>query len=90
MLYSTLPPYSSALFVCTRTVSITHLAGALQQAVENVFQSLDPFDINSPLQIEFELQLNWDMKRYGLRTVNRRGSEFLYRNVLRVLGEPQL
>jgi hypothetical protein len=44
--------------VSTPTVLIHKLADALQVTVEHVLQSQDTFDINSPLQLEFQLQLS--------------------------------
>jgi hypothetical protein len=43
--------------VSTPTVLIDKLAEALQATVKHVLQSAHTFDINSPLQLEFQLQL---------------------------------
>jgi hypothetical protein len=44
--------------VSTPTVMIRKLTEAMQATVEHVLQSQDTFDINSPLQLEFQLQLS--------------------------------
>jgi hypothetical protein len=53
--------------VSTRTVSIPQLALALQTTITNVLQSQDVFDVNSPLKLEFQLQLNSNRGHSSIR-----------------------
>jgi hypothetical protein len=57
-------PHIRGRGVSTPTVLIANLAEALQATVEHVWQSSDTFDVKSPLQIEFELQMG-DARGHG-------------------------
>jgi hypothetical protein len=68
--------------VSTRTVSITHLSLALQTTVSNVLQSQDEFDVNTPLEIEFQLQLNSNRGQSSIRFRRLQVEDYLTKAVL--------
>jgi hypothetical protein len=64
---SLLSAHLRGLGVSTPTFEIHKLAEALQATVEHVLQSADTFDINSPIQLEFQLQLGDSRGNAGIR-----------------------
>jgi hypothetical protein len=62
-----LSPHLRGRGVSTPTVLIANLAETLQSTVEHVLQSADTFYANSPLQVEFQLQLGDARGNAGIR-----------------------
>jgi hypothetical protein len=75
--------------VSTCTVSIPDLALALQTTVSNVLQSQDVFDINSPLELEFQLQLNSNRGHSSIRFRRLQVEDYLTKAVLGYI-DPEL